>query len=200
MSVISGRSRWFDSLKSNAHADRSLPVLLLRRIANEIRSRLYFGIKCRYAIRHGMVRVPWSVVIWSPSKKVEFGNEVQFGPSCMIQCDIKFGSKILVAPHVAFIGRNDHQFDIVGTAIWDSPRGVPQMTIVEDDVWIGYGSIILSGVRIGRGAVIAAGSIVSKDVPPYAIVAGSPAKVLRSRFQESEILQHEVKLYGRESE
>ena len=49
---------------------------------------------------------------------------------------------------------------------------------IEEDVWIGSNSVILSGVRIGRGAVIAAGSIVNKDVPPYAIVGGVPFKVL----------------------
>ena len=57
--------------------------------------------------------------------------------------------------------------------------------IVGDDVWIGYGAIILSGVHIGQGAVIAAGAVVSKDVPPYAIVGGIPAKVIKYRFSET---------------
>ena len=55
--------------------------------------------------------------------------------------------------------------------------------VIDDDVWIGYGSIILSGIRIGKGAVIGAGSIVSKDVPPYAIYAGN--KVIKYRFNEN---------------
>lgn len=53
--------------------------------------------------------------------------------------------------------------------------------VIEDDVWIGAGSIILSGVTIGRGAIIAAGAVVNKDVPPYAIVGGIPAKILKYR-------------------
>ena len=53
---------------------------------------------------------------------------------------------------------------------------------VDDDVWIGFRSTILSGVHIGQGAVIAAGSVVTKDVPPYAIVGGVPAKVIKYRF------------------
>lgn len=57
--------------------------------------------------------------------------------------------------------------------------------IVEDDVWIGYGAIIFSGVTIGQGAVIAAGAIVTKDVPPYAIVGGVPAKVIKYRFSQN---------------
>ena len=61
--------------------------------------------------------------------------------------------------------------------------------VVEDDVWIGYDSLILSGVTIGRGAVIAAGSVVTKDVPPYAIVGGNPAKLIKYRFSEAVIAE-----------
>ena len=57
--------------------------------------------------------------------------------------------------------------------------------IIEDDVWIGYGATILSGVRIGRGAVVAAGAIVHSNVPPYAIVAGIPAKIVKFRFEKA---------------
>ena len=53
--------------------------------------------------------------------------------------------------------------------------------MIGNDCWIGYGSLILSGVVIGDGAVVAAGSIVTHDVPPYAVVAGNPAKVIRFR-------------------
>ena len=56
--------------------------------------------------------------------------------------------------------------------------------IVDDDVWIGYRSTVLSGVHIGQGAVIAAGSVVTSDVPPYAIVGGVPAKVIKYRFPQ----------------
>ncbi len=55
---------------------------------------------------------------------------------------------------------------------------------IEDDVWIGAGSIILAGVTIGKGSVIAAGSVVNKDIPPYSIVGGVPAKILKSRDQK----------------
>lgn len=59
--------------------------------------------------------------------------------------------------------------------------------IVDDDVWIGQNAIILSGVHIGQGAVIAAGAIVTKDVPPYAVVGGNPARVIKYRFNENMI-------------
>lgn len=57
--------------------------------------------------------------------------------------------------------------------------------VVHDDVWIGFRAVILSGVEIGQGAVIAAGAVVTKDVPPYSIVGGNPARVIKSRFQQS---------------
>ena len=64
-------------------------------------------------------------------------------------------------------------------------------TVIEDDAWIGHGAILMSGVRIGRGAIVAAGSVVTKDVPRYAIVGGVPAKVIRYRFNEEQQREHD---------
>lgn len=72
--------------------------------------------------------------------------------------------------------------------------------IVDDDVWIGYGATIMSGVHIGQGAVIAAGAVVTKDVPPYAIVGGVPAKLIKYRF-EKELIEELLKIdYSRLNE
>lgn len=74
-----------------------------------------------------------------------------------------------------------------GTAdlIYDLPsRGD---TVVGNDVWFGYQALIMPGVTIGDGAIVAAGSVVSRDVPPYAIVAGNPARVVRMRFEEADV-------------
>jgi acetyltransferase-like isoleucine patch superfamily enzyme len=138
-----------------------------------------------------MVRIPWSVSLWAPNKVIEFGDRVQFGPRCVVQCDIRFGSHILIAGDVAFIGRNDHRFDVVGKTMWDSPRGMSQVTVVEDDVWIGHSAIVLSGITIRHGSIVAAGAVVTSDVAPYSIVAGIPARTIRYRFSEDEIVQHE---------
>ncbi len=96
-----------------------------------------------------------------------------------------------MAGNVAFVGRSDHRFDVVGTTIWDSPRGTAQVTTVEDDVWIGYGAIVLSGHTIGRGSVVASGAVVVSDVDRYSIVAGVPAKEIARRFSKEEIKRHE---------
>lgn len=69
----------------------------------------------------------------------------------------------------------------------DQRRSLNGITCIGNDVWIGYRAIIMPGVTIGNGAVIAAGAIVTKDVPPYAIVVGSPAKVLKYRYSDAQI-------------
>ena len=67
--------------------------------------------------------------------------------------------------------------------------------IVGEDAWVGAGTILLSHCRIGRGAVVAAGAVVSKPIPPYAVVAGIPAKIIASRFSIDQIIEHERQLY-----
>lgn len=168
-------------MNNNVRPDRSVRVLALRSIANRVRTALFFFLKARWVKRRGFVRIPWSVCLWSPNHDISLGHRVQFGPYCDVQCDLEVGNSVLFAPHVAIIGRNDHQVDMNGVLMWDSPRGDCGKVRIGNDCWIGYGAIILSGVTIGEGAVIAAGSVVTKDVAPYAIVAGVPAVELRKR-------------------
>ena len=104
---------------------------------------------------------------------------------------LEIGSYCSIAEEVRFLVSADHPLDHISTfpfrvhCLQHAKEGICKGDIiVEDDVWIGYRSTILSGVRIGQGAVVAAGSVVTKDVPPYAIVGGVPAKVLRYRFPE----------------
>ena len=80
-----------------------------------------------------------------------------------------------------------------GRAHWKKTR-------ICDDVWIGHGAIVLNGLTINRGAVVAAGSVVTKDVPPYAIVAGNPAKVLSYRLAADEQSKHDARLFLSEHE
>ncbi len=72
-----------------------------------------------------------------------------------------------------------------------------QDIVVEDDVWIGARAIILKGVTIGKGSIVGAGAVVTKTIPPYSIVGGIPAKVLRFRFSKEEIVKHEKMLAER---
>lgn len=80
-------------------------------------------------------------------------------------------------------------------AIKNSEFDINKDIIVEDDVWIGANVTILPGVNIGRGAIIGACSVVSKDIPAYAIAAGNPAKIIRFKYTEEEIKKHENIFY-----
>lgn len=179
---------------SNIRPGRSPLVYRLREIANTLRTWLYFTIRCPYAVKQGMVRIPWSVDVFCPNRKMVLGNRVQFGPNCIINTDVRIGDSVLFAKNVSLIGRNEHRYDIVGKTIWDSPRNDKSEIVIEHDVWVGHGAIVLSGVTVGTGSVIAAGAVVTRDIPPYSIVAGNPAKILKKRFTDTQISEHETLL------
>lgn len=176
-------------LSNNVLPGRSKSITAIRRIANSIRSYYMLGIKHSY-VKWGkwktFVRIPLSVSIWSPHKDVTFGDYVQFGQNCRIQCDIQFGNSILVASNVSFVGKDDHVINIPGRTIWNSGRGDSYKTYIGNDVWIGHGAIIIAGVKIGDGAVVAAGSVVVKDIEPCTVVGGNPAHFIKNRFLTSE--------------
>lgn len=113
---------------------------------------------------------------------------------------LKIGQYCSIAQEVMFVLSADHYTHHISTypyKVWligEQQEGVSKGNIiVEDDVWIGYRSTIMSGVHIGQGAIIAAGSVVTKDVEPYAIVGGVPAKVIKYRFSD-EIIEKLLKI------
>lgn len=120
---------------------------------------------------------------------------------------LKIGNYCSIGGNVIWMLSSDHPLDLISTypfstlVMGEQDDAVSKGDIVVgDDVWIGYGAIIMSGVHIGQGAVIGAGSIVTNDLPPYSIAAGIPAKVIRYRFKE-EIVKELLKIdYGRLSE
>ena len=134
-------------------------------------------------------------------RNVTIGNDVYIGPHALFLCtesQIFIGNKVLFGPHVTIIG-GDHRITDVGRFIYDVLDKHPeddQDVHIEDDVWIGTNTTLLKGVTVGRGAVVAAGALVTKDVPPYAIVGGVPAKVLKYRFTPEQIQGHERQLYA----
>lgn len=108
------------------------------------------------------------------------------------------GSKTGIAPYLKIITGN-HRIDKVGHFMFDGdfdkrPED-DQDVIIEGDSWFGVNVTILSGVTIGRGSVIAAGAVVNKSMPPYSIIGGVPARVLKRRFTIEQILEHERLLY-----
>ena len=124
-------------------------------------------------------------------------NIYQFGNT---KCKLYIGHYCSIAPKVSFLIDGEHNYTTIMTypfcsRIYNVHKDTKSKgdIIVNDDVWIGYGATIMSGVHIGQGAVVAAGAVVTKDVPPYAIVGGVPAKVIKYRF-EPEMIEELLKV------
>lgn len=129
-----------------------------------------------------------------PTTIIRYGKNVKIGENCLINHNnllqpgkgpygsITIGNYVHTGVNVMFLAFN-HGFYTTEIPTKEQDY-MDAPIVVEDDVWIGGGSIILAGVTIGRGAIVAAGAVVNKDVPPYAIVGGVPAKVLKYRNLE----------------
>lgn len=136
--------------------------------------------------------------LWAP-KEIRIGRGVYIGKNVTVECNASIGNYVMIANDVALVGRNDHDYKKVGVPVrfapWvggeaDSLYFDDQVTVC-DDVWVGYGAIVMTGVTIGRGAIVAAGSVVVRDVSPYEIVGGNPAKKIGCRFAEEVWADHE---------
>ena len=130
----------------------------------------------------------------SRDRDITIGNDVGIGYRCVVVCNTQIGNKVLIAGNVALLNANEHRCDVVGMAIFDSGHGSDHRIVIEDDVWIGHGALLLAPLHVGRGAVIGAGSVVTRDVAPYSCVAGNPARQLRMRFTPEQIAAHEAKM------
>lgn len=109
------------------------------------------------------------------------GNDSNIGPYCYIGCSgkISIGNNVMMSPRVSLFAEN-HNYQEVDRPMKE--QGVTRdMIIIEDDCWIASQSIILAGTTIGQGSIVAAGSVVTKDVPPFSVVAGNPAQIIKSR-------------------
>lgn len=133
-------------------------------------------------------------------KNIHLGDNVIIGRGATLmaaESRIIIGNKVMFGPEVMLIAGN-HNTSIPGKAMADVHQKRPeddQDIVIEDDVWVGARTTILMGVTVRRGAIIGASSVVTREVPPYAVVAGNPAKIIRFRWTPDEILAHECALY-----
>ena len=134
------------------------------------------------------------VVLWAKSRLV-IGDNFYIGRYSQIECDAEIGHDVILGNYVALVGRYDHHYQQVGTPtrrasqIRDANyewKGLQSKVVIGDDVWIGYGAIILSGVTVGDGSIVATGAVVTKDVEAYSVVGGNPARQIGRRFRSQE--------------
>lgn len=112
--------------------------------------------------------------------EIEIGDDSEIGENAYLNRDVKLGKHVLMGQNVTILTTN-HEFENPKQWIHDQGTRERQPVFVGDDVWIGANSIILAGITIGKGAVIGAGSVVTKNVPPLAVAVGNPARVIRQR-------------------
>jgi len=162
----------------------------------------YFGTK-RSAFGH----IGKNVIINPPSnlgnkKFIFIYDNVGIGPNCFISAiNAKFICKGNCAIAEGFTVHTGNHANIAGKFVSEiteqnKPKGYDRDVVVEKDVWIGCNVTLLSGITVGRGSIIAAGAVVTKDVPFYSIVGGVPAKVIKFRWNTvEEIMKYEELLY-----
>lgn len=155
-------------------------------------SRYTFGKNFHVGIR---------VYLWARDE-ITIGDNFYMGKDSQIETDCIIGDNVIIGNKVAIVGKYDHHYQKIGVPIRLAPRirdknydwkGLGQRTIIEDDVWIGYGAIIMSGVTLKKGSIIAAGSVVTKDTEAYSIYGGNPARKIADRFDCKEDLEAHIK-------
>lgn len=114
------------------------------------------------------------------TKNTAIGRFCQINENVFIQ-GAKIGDYVMIAPHVSLLANmHKHERTDIPMARQGKNRGNP--VIVEDDVWLGRNAVIMPGVQIGKGSIVAAGSVVTKNVDPYTVVGGVPAKFIKKRL------------------
>lgn len=162
---------------------RSLPnflwpikIIIIKNFLKKCGKNFHFGPNC----------------IFFDHRLIEIGDHVFFGDYSVINSvvQVKIGNNVMFGPEVMIIG-GDHNFKEIGIHMKDAKSGGTNLpVIIEDDVWIGSRTTILKGVNIYEGVVVGAGSLVTKNLPPYSICLGSPCKPIRCRFSRSALINH----------
>lgn len=111
---------------------------------------------------------------------LRIGDNSGVGLRCELNGPVTIGNDVMMGPETIIYTQN-HKFSDTERPMRLQGFESTEDVVIEDDVWIGRRVMIMPGVRIGKGSVIAAGAVVTKDVPPYSVAGGVPAKILKSR-------------------
>jgi len=153
-----------------------LKVMLIKKSLKKIGYRFRVGPKCQLF----------------DHRLIEIGNNVFIGDGSIITTvvPVKIGNNVMFGPEVMLIG-GDHKTTVIGqpmSLVKELGLNIP--ITIEDDAWLGARTIVLKGVTIGEGAVVGAGSLVSKNILPYSVNVGQPAKLVRCRFNYEDLKKH----------
>jgi acetyltransferase-like isoleucine patch superfamily enzyme len=140
------------------------------------------------------VHIGRCVNMWA-KQGISIGDNFYIGKYSQIECDAIIGNDVMLANFVALVGKHDHNYTQIGVTMRHASsirdidydwKGINEKIVIENDVWIGHGAIILTGVTVGEGSIIAAGSVVTGNVEPYSIYGGNPARKIKDRFSTEE--------------
>lgn len=146
------------------------------------------------------IQIGRRTLIMAPDS-LQIGRNVVIGNDTWIAVNGVIEDGVLISSRVGIVGRYDHDVWQPGVGpvdapwIWsgDAETDCRHSIHIERDVWIGYGAVLLSNIRVGRGAIIAAGAVVAHDVDPYSIVAGNPAKKISQVREGRAVPDHDKK-------
>ena len=129
--------------------------------------------------------MPWMTAYESGAnfgtgKGICLGDNSSLGINCKVRGPLVIGKDVMMGPNCIIITSNHCSSD-TSVHMFEQGYDEPKQVTINDDCWIGTNVVILPGVTIGQGSIIGAGAVVTKDVPPYSIVGGVPAKVIKSR-------------------
>ncbi len=176
-------------------------IRLLKKIRNLYLVKVRYN---KYKIESGFhsgIRVR----LWAKNTLI-IGKNFYIGRDSFIETDCIIGNNVIFGNRVAIVGKYDHNYQQIGTpirlasAIRDKDynwKGLSLITNIGNDVWIGYGATIMQGVIIHDGAIIAAGSIVTKDIEPYTVYGGNPARKLANRFESEEDQKRHIEILNK---
>jgi len=162
--------------------DRPVKPLLapLRKLIRSIRL-LYHHVHLGHKLSYGNNVFFGGRCYLFPPERLAIGNDVAIGAGFHLESNLEIGNEVLISSYVSIVG-NDHRFDDPDRSIFYSGRLPPSSVVIEGDNLIGHRVTIVGNVRIGRGCIVGAGSVVTRDLPQNTICYGIPAKPRKPRF------------------
>lgn len=156
-------------------------IPIIGRISNAIRVHLCKGI----FKKSGKIATINRRVHFGTGSKIEIGDGSGIGEAAHLPANTIIGNNVMISRNTFILDRN-HRFDSITTPIVMQGFLPAKQTIIEDDCWIGLRCILTPGRHVSEGTIVGMGSVLTKDFPPYSIVGGAPAKLIKSRMPEND--------------